>query len=519
MRKRAEQAGEPQVELPFEPMTSSHAGPRPEPPQRQSAPVHDSPAIPLEGGGSQRAVAPQKVGREPEAPLPRVPPEAEVLSVAHLDRLIKRLIEGATADVRVRGEVSGLRRAGSGHSYFSLKDEDEDALIDCVMYRSAPPRAHKLLREGERVVVGGRVTMYAPRGRLQFVAEDVLETGRGALLEALEKLKKKLAAEGLFDPARKKPLPSDPKTIAVLTSRDGAAIHDVCRVAFRRGRVRILLVATPVQGAGAPERIAHAIAFADRVAGLDAMIVTRGGGSAEDLMAYNDERVVRAIAAAKTPVVSAVGHEIDVTLADLAADRRAATPSQAAELLVADDGERRSVLAHLGQRLRRAAEHSLASARAKLGRLFARLGEPRRRLLEQSQRYDELEARLERAMRRRLARVRGHIERDLRRLESQHPRRVLAAARIALGPQLPALTHAFQARLALLARGVERHAARLDALSPLAVLSRGYAIATAVDGRVLNDARLVATGDRVLLRLHRGRLHTRVEKSARDEED
>lgn len=490
------------------------------------------------GGATPRAVSPppQRDGEPTRRPTSRQPPSAvetpEVLTVAKLDRLIQRVLEGATADVRVQGEVSGLHRAGSGHIYFSLKDEREDAVIDCVMYRSAPAQARKRLREGESVVLSGRVTIYPPRGRMQLIADDVLQSARGALLEALEQLKAKLAAEGLFEPARKQALPDDPRHVAVLTSRDGAAIHDVVRVAFRRGRVRILLVPTPVQGQGAAERIARAITSTDRL-GCDAMIVTRGGGSAEDLAAYNDEQVVRAIAAATTPIVSAVGHEIDVTLADLAADMRAATPSQAAELIVPDYGERLTSLEHLRKRLLRATLHRFSSNRAQLTRMQARLGEPRRLVLEQAQRFDELGARLERSVTRAIGQRRSLLDASIHQLQARHPRAVLAAARADLSPLEPKLHAVLRSRLDAMRHGVlqlrprvgsamqqqlatqrNRLAAavgRLQALSPLAVLSRGYAIATDEQGAVLMDASKSAAGDAVQVRLHRGRIHARVE--------
>ncbi|MBW2453686.1 MAG: exodeoxyribonuclease VII large subunit [Deltaproteobacteria bacterium] len=449
-----------------------------------------------------------------EEPTPKEPSaDPEVLTVAGLDRRLKRLLEGATAHLRVRGEISGLHRAGSGHAYFTLKDEREDALIDCVMYRSAPARARRLLADGETVVLSGRVTVYAPRGRMQLVADDVLGSARGALLERLEKLKAKLAAEGLFDADRKQLLPTDPRCIAVLTSRDGAAIHDVVRVAFRRGRVRILLVPTPVQGAGAAERIARAITATDQLRSVDAMIVTRGGGSAEDLAAYNDEVVVRAIASASLPVVSAVGHEVDVSLSDLAADRRAATPSQAAELIVPDYAERGATLNHLSTRLSRSLHHRLSRAREGLTRLRSRLGEPRRLVLEQSQRFDDLSARLERAMTRQLGHRRSALHRLGRGLEAQHPRRVLGAARLRLSPLEPKLHAAMQSRLRALHHRLAGRAARLDAMSPLSVLGRGYAIATSETGKVVRDAREVAAGDELTVRLHRGRLRAQVVES------
>jgi exodeoxyribonuclease VII large subunit len=437
--------------------------------------------------------------------------EREVLGVAALDRMLKQLVEGATQNVRVVGEVSGLHRASSGHVYFTLKDEREDALVDCVMYRGATSRGGSRLAEGERVVVEGRVTVYAPRGRLQLVLEAVLEAGRGELLEALERLKAKLQAEGLFERERKKPLPREPKRIAVLTSRDGAAIHDICRVAFSRGAVSILLVPTPVQGQGAGERIARAVRWTDRLPGIDAIVVTRGGGSLEDLSAYNDEVLVRAIAEAKTPIVTAVGHEVDTSLCDLVADVRAATPSQAAELLVPDSRERLEALEHLGERLARGMRHRLTRNREQLVRLERRLGEPRRRLLEEAQRIDDALSHLERAILRHLKRDRERLVADSRKLDAQHPRRVLGAAREQLAPLLPRLDAAMRRRIESSKGELGSAAARLDAMSPLAVLARGYALATTREGRVLRRATELAVGDAFKVRLEEGSVSARVE--------
>lgn len=439
--------------------------------------------------------------------------EREVLGVAALDRMLKQLVEGATQNVRVCGEVSGLHRASSGHCYFTLKDEKEDALVDCVMYRGATSRGGNRLAEGERVVVEGRVTVYAPRGRLQLVLEAVLEAGRGELLEALEKLKAKLQAEGLFDREKKKPLPREPKRIAVLTSRDGAAIHDICRVAFSRGRVSILLVPTPVQGQGAGERIARALRWADSLPGIDAIVVTRGGGALEDLAAYNDELLVRAIAAAHTPVITAVGHETDVSLCDLVADVHAATPSQAAEILVPDSRERLESLSHLGERLHRGMQHRITRHREQLIRLERRLGEPRRRLLEEAQRIDDSLTQLERALSRQLRRLRGTWVADTRRLDAQHPRRVLGAARERLSPLLPRIEASMRRRLDAGQSQLARSAARLDALSPLAVLGRGYALAKTLDGKVLRRASEVPIGALIEVRLEEGHLVARIESA------
>src|SRR5215510_6679217 len=266
-------------------------------------------------------------------------PQQDILvySVADLDRRLKRAVEGATVDVWVEGEVSGAKPAPSGHVYFCLKDELEDATIECVMYRSSPVRSRRLIVDGARVQLRGRATVWAPRGRLQFMADVARPAGRGALLEALENLKMKLAAEGLFGPDRKRPLPVHPSVVGVVTSASGAAIHDIAKVAFRRAGVRIVLSPTVVQGPNAADRVVAAIERLERLADLDVIIVGRGGGSADDLMVFNEEAVVRKVASCRVPVVSAVGHEVDVTLTDLAADARAATPSQAAEMVVPDE--------------------------------------------------------------------------------------------------------------------------------------------------------------------------------------
>jgi len=486
-------------------------------PEKSSRPIPEkSPRTPLEKTGAEDA--------SEEGP--------KVLGVAEVDRRLQRMLERATARLLVRGEVRGLKRAGSGHLYFTLKDEREEAVLEAVMYRSTSPKARSRVVEGEQVVVAGRITLYPPRGRVQLIVNDVLQTARGALLEALERLKQKLAGEGLFDPVRKKPLPLTPATIALVTSRAGAAVHDFIRVAHQRGGgARIVVVDTPVQGATAPARIAGAIATADRYLAADVIVVTRGGGSLEDLAAFNDEMVVRAIAGAQTPVLSAVGHQIDQSLSDLAADGCAATPSQAAEMLVVDARARRQHLEALRARLFRSGQQDLATRRARLADLRAGLGDPRRLILMSTQRLDELRLELERGASRQLRRRRQRLEGLRQRLARQHPRRVLGEARERLAPLLPELERHFRRRLrdetsrldrlrSRLDRAMEtrlrslRHdlsqrVAQLDALSPLAVLARGYAIARH-EGHVLTDASKVDDGDTIEVMLGRGRLEATV---------
>lgn len=489
-------------------------------------------------GGAPAEDPPSKRAKDAPPPRPSAPAEApepetpRVMGVAEVDRRLQRMLERATAQLRVRGEVRGLKRAGSGHLYFTLKDEREDAILEAVMYRTAPAKARHRVVEGEQVVVEGRITLYPPRGRVQLIVNDVLQTARGALLEALEQLKQKLASEGLFDPVHKRPLPKAPATIAVVTSRAGAAVHDFIRVAHQRGGgARIVLVDTPVQGALAPRRIAAAILTADRHIKPDVIVVTRGGGSLEDLAAFNDEMVVRAIAAAQTPVLSAVGHQIDQSLSDLVADGRAATPSQAAEILVVDARARQQQLQALRGRLLRGGSQDLRARRARLADLRAGLGEPRRLILMSLQRLDEARLELERSTRRQLKRRRQHLEGLHQRLGRQHPRRVLADARERLRPLMPEmerhlrrrlrdeaaevgqlrsrLERALESRLQAARHALSQRAAQLDALSPLAVLGRGYAIARH-DGHVLTDARDVAKGDTIEVMLGRGRIEADV---------
>ncbi len=476
------------------------------------------------------------IAMEPDFPTPaprslprgaRAPEdEPQVLSVADLDRRLKRVVEGATENARVAGEVSNLKKHASGHSYFTLKDEEEEASIDCVMYRTAPGRARQLLEDGARVVLRGRATVFVPRGRLQLIADDAQLEGRGALLEALERLKEKLGSEGLFDRERKRALPRDAKVIGVVTSGDGAAIHDIIKVAFQRGAVRLVLARAPVQGRDAAPRIARALATLARMREVEAIIVGRGGGSADDLLAFNEEVLVREAARCRVPIVSAVGHEVDTTLLDLVADARAATPSQAAEMLVPDASARRGELAHFAQRMRRALRQELGSARADLALREGRLAAFPRALAERQQWVDDALSRMEKEMVRRLGHERTALAQKDRALWSRHPRAVLAAARSTIEPAAQRLAPATSTRIARarrdieglssrLARALERRldaergelaeaASRLHALSPLAVLARGYAIATTEEGRAVRSASEVAPGERLRVRVHDG---------------
>jgi exodeoxyribonuclease VII large subunit len=434
----------------------------------------------------------------------------EAISVAELARRLRRAVESTTGKEWVEGEVAGLRAASSGHLYFSLKDEREDACVDCVMYRMQALRGRRLVTNGARVQLFGRATVWAPRGRLQFIAEVARPAGKGALLAALEALKEKLSQEGLFDPARKRELPKAPRVVGVVTSAHGAAIHDIVTVAFRRGGVRIVLSPALVQGDFAPQMIVTALDRLERYPGLDVIIIGRGGGSNEDLMAFNDERVVRRVARVQVPVVSAVGHEVDTTLTDWVADVRAATPSHAAELVVPDTTARAEGLRRLERALVRAIRARVTDDEHVLSRLRNQLEDPRFAIAERQQLIDDLTVRLERRIERGLARRKNTLDALGSRLSSRHPRVVVARARGELGPLAARLSAAAERSVQRARGALGETASRLDALSPLSVLSRGYSIATRDDGRAVRRASDVASGDAVRVRLHEGALRVTV---------
>lgn len=446
---------------------------------------------------------------------------APVVTVAELDRRLRQAVEGATGDFWVEGEVTSLKRAPSGHVYFTLRDEREDAVIDCVMYRFDAQRAQKHLADGARLQVWGRATVWAPRGRLQLVGSFARPAGRGALLEALEALKKKLQAEGLFAQERKRPLPPDPRVLGVVTSAHGAALHDVRTVAFRRGRVILVLSPAVVQGELAPQSIVAALDRIEKDRRVEVVIIGRGGGSNEDLMAFNDERVVRRVARMRVPTVSAIGHEIDTTLTDLVADVRAATPSQAAELVVPDFRQRQDQVKLLTRRLVRATRARVLEDRTLLHRLSTRLGDPRFVISQQQQELDELCRRAERAMQRRMTVAQNGARGLARRLAARHPRLVIANSRLVLGPLQARLVTAMRLLFKAAAARLDGQRGRLGALSPYAVLGRGYAIAMTEDGKVITRASSVQVGEQVQVKLQRGLLRTEVldfDEGARDQD-
>jgi exodeoxyribonuclease VII large subunit len=458
-------------------------------------------AGPLFANVAEREVVPEGAGDEPR-----------VFRVAELDRALKRNVESAyPVPVWVEGEVVNASHAASGHVYFTLKDEAEDAAIDAVMYRTAvTPKGRALLANGNRIRLRGKPTLWVPRGRLQLVGDRVDAAGRGALLEALEKLRKQLAAEGLFDAARKRPLPSEPRCIGVVSSASGAVIHDIKKVAHRRGGAHILLAPALVQGAGAPESIVRALGLLERVMDVDVIVVARGGGASDDLGAFNDERVVRAVVGCRVPVVSAVGHETDVTLTDFAADARAATPSQAAECIVADRSARIALLAETKTRLATVMTARLRRLELEVLRAQKRLGDPHRLVAEQAQRLDDLSARLADEARVCVTARQARLTDLERRLLRVHPQTVLARLRAERTGLHQRLVQAATQRVLVQRRNLAAAAETLHALSPLRVLGRGYSIVQTEGGRAVRGPGDVRPGDRLRVRVQHALLGVEV---------
>lgn len=438
------------------------------------------------------------------------PPKAgTAYSVSSLVEEMKAILEGTYRQVWVEGEISGFMAAQSGHCYFTLKDAG--AQLSVVLFRRDAMRLARLPQNGQHVLLSGKASVYAQRGQLQLIAERVFPQGVGKLYEQIEQLKARFLAEGLFDPARKRPLPFLPARIALVTSARGAALYDMLRVLKRRApEIDVLIVPTLVQGAEAPEAIARAIGRAQLQPGVELLIVGRGGGSLEDLMAFNSEAVVRAIAACPVPVISAVGHEVDVTLADHAADLRAATPSVAAELAVPKTAELAARLGELDGTLRRRIAGRLRQARLALANAAARLVSPAERLRLFAQRLKTAELGLRRAHEARLSQAQVRLGRLQQRLAAQDPgaRRALYAARLAHLEER--LHRVAEAALEAARRRAVTNNLRLQALSPLAVLSRGYALVQTPEGRVITEAQRLLVGAEVELCFARDRATARI---------
>ena len=449
-------------------------------------------------------------GRDP--PYNRRVQDDHILTPSQLNTLARDLLEDTFPLVLVEGEIGNLSRPGSGHLYFTLKDAR--AQVRCALFKPKSQWLQFAPREGLRVLVRGRLTLYEARGDYQLVLDTMEEAGEGALRRAFEELKARLQAEGLFDLARKRPLPALVRRLAVITSPSGAVIRDIVSVLRRRfPLVEVEVLPVPVQGDGAAEKIRSMLQRAGASGRYDAILLARGGGSLEDLRAFNDEALARAIAASPVPVVSAIGHETDVSLSDFAADLRAPTPSAAAELLVPDaaalaarlDGLHRQLLGLHGNTMRQRAQRA--------DRAFLRLQalRPQARLAALAQRAQQVHVRLQNAMQRRLERERAQLRHADAVLRAMHPRRRVQRLR----ERLDALRGRPQV---LLARRLQHDALRLrglarslHAISPLATVARGYSILQHADGRIVRDVADADVGDSLDARLRDGRLLLRVE--------
>ncbi|MBL8601028.1 MAG: exodeoxyribonuclease VII large subunit [Myxococcales bacterium] len=454
------------------------------------------------------------------------------LTVAELTRAAKGFIEERFGpSVWVEGEVASAHPSPSGHLYFELKDDREDVRLACVMWKGNRARLTLEMKAGDRVQLRGRPTIFPGRGQFQFTADAAIAAGAGAQAAALAALKEKLRAEGLFDPAGRRPLPRFPRVIGVVTSATGAALGDIVRECDRRAPSKIVVSPTMVQGAGAAEKIVAALTLIQRVRALDVVIIGRGGGASEDLGAFNDEALARAIRACKVPVVSAVGHDVDHTIADLVADARATTPTQAAALVTPNFAEIRESLDARQAALRRAVRLALRQREVKLGR--RKLPDPRLRVNELRQRFDHQASALAQQLKLRLRGAGARLDALEARLQGAHPaarvredQAIISAHRARLEPAALRLLQRTRDRLgaleARLLRAVEKlvearkvrvglAAGKLHALSPLAILERGYAVALH-NGRALTDAADVRAGDRVWVRLHRGAFEAEVQK-------
>jgi exodeoxyribonuclease VII large subunit len=440
-------------------------------------------------------------------------PERKVWSVSELTARIRELLAGAFTDIRVEGEISNLRQAQSKHIYFTLKDAK--AQIRCVCFYQQARLLKFRPEDGLHVTVRGSLGVYEARGEYQIYVEQIEPVGLGALQLAFEQLKRKLAAEGLFDEARKKPLPLLPRRIGIVTSPTGAAIRDVLRILRRRfPSVHILVYPVRVQGDEAKKDIVEALRYLNRKQLVDVVILARGGGSLEDLWAFNEEIVARAIAASTIPTISGVGHETDFTIADFVADVRASTPSNAAEIVVRTRQEFLQQIAGFQQQLAQRMRYLLLECRHRVQELTAHRGF---RMLEDllrqgQQRLDEITSRLAESLQAGLQKARQRFTVAQTRIAAFDLRSRIPPLRMRLEQRQSDLRVRIERLLVAQRQRLERQRLQLEERSPLRLLERGYAIVTDVGGAVLSDAARVGLGEEIRVQLHRGRLAAEVKR-------
>jgi exodeoxyribonuclease VII large subunit len=494
-------------DLPFE-EEEDDSQPAASPPASASLPAPPSPAA------ATHAARPDSAAR----PVDRLPAiERRVMSVTELTIRVRDLLEGEFFEIWVEGELSNCKIWNTGHLYFTLKDQTSQ--LRGFMFRSALRRLRFKPIDGLKVVARGKLSVYEPKGEYQLTCDHLEPQGLGALQLAFEQLKRRLQEEGLFDAARKRPLPALPRKIGIVTSLDGAAIKDIIKVLRRRhANVPIVIRPARVQGEGAAVEVARAIRALGRVPGVDVMIVGRGGGAIEDLWAFNEEIVARAIALAPVPVISAVGHESDVTIADFVADRRAPTPSAAAEIVVAAKDEFRQRIDRLGDRLKASARARVQNRSRRVHMLAARpsfAGLPGR-VAMRGRLVAELSHELARAVRARLDVRQRRLQQLRRRLDACDLGRRLAGIRTRLVAAQGRLSGAIDQRRHRADVRLRECAGRLDTLSPLAVLGRGYAVCWNADRtQVIRDAASTSAGDRIRVTLAKGELDCDVRSKRR----
>jgi exodeoxyribonuclease VII large subunit len=439
-------------------------------------------------------------------------PERDIYSVSRLNREVRVLLERGFGSLWLEAEISNFARPSSGHWYFSLKDAA--AQVRCAMFRQRNMLCAFTARDGQKVLVRARIGLYEPRGEYQLIVDHMEDAGLGALKRQFEELSAKLEREGLFAAGRKRPLPSLPRRIGIITSPTGAAVRDILHVLARRfPAVAVLIYPVPVQGDQAAAQIVAALEAAGRRAECDVLILARGGGSLEDLWAFNDERLGRAIVASPIPVITGIGHEIDFTIADFAADVRAPTPSAAAELVVPDAEEWLGAFVRWGARLQRGMLRRLEEHGERLRWLTGRaaLVSPAARLDAQAQRLDELEQGLVRAARRLLLQHRERLRWLAGRAALMSPTARLIQQRLRLDILDQQLNRAWRQTINSRREKLLPLMRTLNAVSPLATLERGYAIVSVAGGEILRDAANVEPGTIIEARLARGKIRAKIE--------
>ena len=454
------------------------------------------------------------------APPPQPVETRDIYTPSRLNREARTLLERGLPALWLEGEISNLSRPSSGHWYFTLKDED--AQVRCAMFRQRNLMTRFSPRDGSHVLVRGRVSLYEQRGDYQFIADYMEEAGEGALRQRFELLKTKLAAEGLFAIEHKRPLPRLPRRIGVITSPTGAAIRDVLHILRRRFcTIPVLVYPVQVQGGVAAAQIARTIRRASARAECDVLILVRGGGSLEDLWAFNEESVARAIYDCTVPIVTGIGHEVDFTIADFVADVRAPTPSGAAELAAPDGNELLKNVLRLTNRLNVALTRSLKTQQDRAAWLQRRLAQlhPGVELRQRAQRLDDLEQRLIRVVRSDLSDRQRTVLQLATELRQHSPALRVANARRRLGVAHASIERAARQTMDKLARRLAVASRTLDAVSPLATLERGYAIVTDSKGTVITNAQDVRAGQIIEARLTKGSVRARVERSTNPELD